>query len=363
MPAPVAPHVFDNITVEELQDYSLMPFDHMGKSDLKDIFPVRGFQRHTGTYRVYEVDAFTGNMFKLIDDKGVAPRATWGHSTQSFTIEAFGLRDDISDRDFVNEEEAIDLLQDTALFLSRNAVNSRATLLAKRLLATGIWGTDLTGQAAAVPEIVSATAFQQFNEAASDPLAVIDKILETLQEATTLRGDTIIMGRQVMTELKRNPQIQQWGLSNPVGGIAGGVENTLAIISQYTGISVDRIYVVDVVLNDTEATDTLADATLADLENRRDGKELTQGALNMKFLVGKSMLILHIGDTMMGKRSQGAASEIQWTGLYPGGEVANYKTKLFYDIPSEVTWIEGRYALDFIVTAPTLGVFLDAVIA
>ena len=368
---PVAnPHSHANYTIEELVDYSVQAFDSMGKYDVpENIIPVRSSKKDQGTYRVYEADAFQSNLFQALADCQVAPVATWGHTTQPYIIAPSGLRDKISDRDLVNEEESIDLFRDTALFLARNSIKSRNKAFADAFLTPGEWATDVTGKTAAPDDGVFNDAthgtnpleFQQFDQATSDPLALLDRLCEVMQLTTELRPDTLIIPRRVMTHLKRNPQINQYGLQNPVGGIAGGEEYTLNVIAQYVGLEASRIFVIDTVINNQ--TLTIDDATLADLENGQTGKKITQGAKNMEWLAEKNCLLMHIGDTNLGQRSMSAAAEFLWTGLYPKNERGNFKIKTYYNEEGEFTWVEARHAFKYQIIAPALGILLVDCIA
>ena len=362
----MANHDYTNITREELTDYSIQAFDNKGKYDVKIPCPQINSQKHTGEYRLYDTQAFNSNMFQAIADGGLAPLATWGHSTDSYLIEVFGLRDFISDRDVVNQEEAIQLASDTSLFLARNSIKQRNKAFLDVALDTAnasAWATELTGTTGAVADVINGSnQFQQFNEAGAEPLAVLDKVLETMLEATGLRGDTIILPRKVMTFLKRNDEINQYGINNPTGGIAGGDEYVINIIAQYTGIEASRIHVVEAVVDKAAITST--DSVEADHNNEDFGPKLTQAAENLGFMAEKRMLVCHMGDMGVGLRSQGAMVEFLWTGLYSGnGERGNFKIKTDYNANREGMYLEARQAFLFKVTAPKLGVLLKDVIA
>jgi hypothetical protein len=366
---PVAnPHSFTNYTIEELVDYSVQAFDSLGKHDVPEgIIPSRSSKKDQGTFRVYDTGAFKSNLFAALGDNQVAPSATWGHSTLPYIITPSGLRDRISDRDLVNEEESLDLFKDTSLFLARNAVKNRNAAFAAAFLTPGEWTTDITGVAAPAggdydgiidPVLLQ---FEQFDQATSDPLAIIDALMETMQSTTELRPDTFIIPRRVMTQLKRNPQINQFGLQNPSNGIAGGQEYTVNVIAQYTGLEASRIHVIDTVINNQVATTN--DATLAELENGNTGKKIVQGAEVMEWLVEKNCLLMHVGDTNLGLRSMSACAEFIWTGLYPSNERGNFKIKTRYDQDGEFTWVEARHAFKYQIVAPALGILLVDCIA
>lgn len=359
-------HAFDNITAEELTDYSVAEFDKAGKYDVKVPCPQINSQKHTGIYRLYDTQAFNSNMFQAIADGDVAPLATWGHRTESYLIEVFGLRDFISDRDVANEEEAISLSQDTALFLARNSIKQRNKAFIDVALDTanaGTWATELTGITGAVADVINGSnQFQQFNETGATPLAVLDKSLETMLEATGLKGDTLIIPRKVMTFLKRNDEINQYGINNPTGGVAGGDEYVVSIIAQYTGISADRIHVIEAVVD--TATITSTDSVEADHVNEDFGAKLSQGAESLAFMASDRMLLCHMGELNAGRKSQGAMVEFLWTGLYPGnGERGNYKIKTNYNVNREGLYMEARQSFLFKVTAPKLGILFKNVIA
>jgi hypothetical protein len=368
---PVNPHASTNITVDELTDYSVQAFDSLGKYDVpENIIPVKSSQRDQGKFRVYEPSAFQSDLFQALADCQVAPVATWGHTTAPYSINVYGLRDKVSDRDYVNAEEAIDLFRDTALFLARNGIKQRNKAFADAFLANAAgWSTKVTGVAAggfttAPPDGMFNPAeneFLKFTEADSDPLLLLDLLCEVMQETTEIRPDTLIIPRKVMTQLKRNAAINQFGLQNPVGGIAGGEEFTINVIAQYVGLESSRIFVIDTVFNDQSGA-TIDDATLAELEDGQTGKKITEAAADMKFITESNCLLMHIGDTNLGLRSMSACAEFLWTGLYPKGERGNYKNKMRYDEDGEFTWIEGRQAFKYQITAPALGILIQACI-
>jgi len=359
----MADHNFTNITTEELRDYSLQAFDAMGKYDVKIPCPQRGSQNHVGIFRKYETQAFNSNLFRQIADGELAPLATWGHTTDSYAITVSGLRDFISDRDVANEEEAINLSQDTGLFLARNGIKQRNVAFIDSHLATSVWDTELQGISTAVPEIINGSSeFQQFDQDASQPLAVIDKVLETMLTTTGLKGDTLIIPRQILTFLKRNDEINQYGINNPASGTAGGDEYTVNIIAQYTGIEASRIHVVEAVV-DTAAITEL-DATVGELNHENHGAKLSQGTADLQFIAPNHILCVHMGALNAGLRSQGASVEFLWTGLYSGtGERGNFKMKSNYNENREGLYMEARQAFVFKICAPALGVLLVDAIA
>ena len=364
---PVAnPHNAANYTIEELVDYSVAAFDSMGKYDVPEgIVPTRTSVKDQGTYRVYDSEAFKSNLFQSLSDNQYAPSATWGHTTEPYIIQPQGLRDRVSDRELVNEEEALDLFKDTAMFLARNAIKGRNEAFATAFLTAGEWGTDITGSDTApssgVLDVGATEEFLQFNDEVSEPLAVLDECMEVMQLTTELRPDTLIIPRKVMTQLKRNPQINQFGLQNPVGGIAGGEEYTVNVIAQYTGLEASRIFVIDAVVNNQ--TTTITNATTAELEDGYTGKKIAQGSENMEWVCEKNMLLMHVGDASLGLRSMSACAEFVWSGLYPQGERGNFKIKTRYDEDGEFTWVEARHAFKYQITAPKLGILLVDCIA
>jgi len=360
----MANHAFDNITTKELNDYSIAEMDIMGKHDLKVPCPVVNSQEHVGIYRIYDTQGFNSNLFQQIADGEVAPLATWGHTTDSFLIDVYGMRDFISDRDAVNEAAAIDLSADTATFIGRNAVKQRnSAWVEATMVDNSQWDTVLTGVSAAVPEVINGSSeFQQFDQAASEPLSVLDKALETMLEAVGLRGDTIVIPRQILTHLKRNDEINQYGISNPMGGVAGGDEYTINIIAQYCGVEASRIHVIDAVVD--KALITKVDATLGELNHENHGAKMTQAAEDLGFVSPNNILVAHMGSLSAGRRSQSAVVEFRWTGLYPSnGERGNFKLKSNYNENREGLYVEGRQAFIFKVVASRLGILLKDAIA
>ncbi len=367
----MAAHGLTNYTVEELTDYSVAAFDSMGKYDIPEgIIPQKNSQKDQGTFRLYDVDAFKSNIFAAIADNQYAPSSTWGHTNEPYIVSPSGLRDRVSDRDVINAgNTAIDLFRDTAMFLARNSIKSRNVAFATAFLTAGEWTSEPIGQNAAVTDGVfdqalnaGAGGFQRWDQAASDPLATLDALMDAMQLATELRPDTLIIPRVVMTKLKRNAQISQYGIQNPGNGIAGGELATINIIAQYTGLEASRIHVLDASYN--AATQTTTNASLADLENGNTGKKIALDSTAVPtWIAGKNVLLFHAGDTSLGLRSMTACAEFVWTGLYPAGEKGNYKIKTRYDEDGEFTWVEARTAFKFQIVAAALGILLVGVIA
>ena len=362
----MAAHSFINITADELPDFSVAEFDKDGKYDVKVPCPQIKSQRDTGIYRKYDTQAFNSNMFQTIADGELAPQATWGHSTDSYLIDVAGLRDFVSDRDYAKEEEAIDMTQDTSLMLARNAIKYRNKKFLDVALDTAnasTWATELTGTTGSVADIINGSnEFQQFNETGAQPLAVLDKAIETMLQATGLKPDTLIIPRTVMTFLKRNDEINQYGINNPTGGVAGGDEYVVSIIAQYTGLEASRIHCIEAVVDTAAITST--DTVEADHVNEDFGAKLTQGTESLDFMASDRMLLCHMGELNAGRKSQGAMVEFLWTGLYPAnGERGNYKIKTVYNENREGLHMEARVAFIFKVTAPKLGILFKDVIA
>ena len=162
--------------------------------------------------------------------------------------------------------------------------------------------------------------------------------------------------------MKRNDEVNQYGINNPISGIAGGDEYSKQIIAQYIGLDASRIHVIEAIVDKAAITST--DATLGELNHENAGAKLTQGAESLGFITPNNILVAHMGDMNAGLRSQGASVEFLWNGLYPGsGERGNYKLKTNYNENREGLYMEARLAFVFKIVASRLGILLVDAIA
>ena len=139
------------------------------------------------------------DKFSLPNDirgpKDKANQATWGSSTDSYACIDRALRDFLSDAIVGNSDAAIKPEQRTTAFLLDLLLNNWEKRVADLVMTAGNYASAF--------KTTLAGATQWSSYAGSDPIGVVD----TAKDACFMEPNTLIMGFDVWTKLKRHPQL------------------------------------------------------------------------------------------------------------------------------------------------------------
>lgn len=198
----------------------------------------------------------------------------------------------------------------------------------------GVWGTDLTGVAAAP----AGGQFLQWNDAASDPVGVIDTHMDAMAQQTGLEGSVLVLGRRVYRRLRNHPDIidrikyTQQGRINDANG-----RTALAAM-----FGVNQVLVPSAIRN-----------TAAEGETD-----------NFSWIMSDNDALLVHAAAAPGIDTPSAGYIFSWTGLL-GPNAFNTPSAVWRgrDDRAYSDWFHVRMAYDMQVVSPELGIFFNDAVA
>lgn len=325
-------------------------------------------------YYFYEPAYFMINQVAARAEGAEAAKAKYGVRRKSYTTTVYALKQPVTDETVANADGPVSrIYEDATAFITRQFLLNKEKQFAGTVLQAGnTWSTQWAGQQAAVTggdTVVHSSAFQQFDQATSKPLEVLDAAMEAVQLKSGLRPNTMVMTRETFTALKRNSTIKTTKLYT--NSNSGSDDAVLDTIANHLGLKPSRVFVLDAV---QQGAGTLASVDNSDAVVGNDTVQLidtnTEGygedsntAVAGTFVGGKGILLMYVDNKSNGMYSATAAVCCQWTGLYPdGGEMGNTVFKRYREEKYSAEFIEGRTAFSYHIVAPALGVYLHNVI-
>lgn len=237
-----------------------------------------------------------------------------------YLAEEWALEHTIDDRQRRNAATPFDLDESGTMLLEGKQMIREDRIWATKFFRTGVWTHDYqAGQ-----------HFTPFNDATSNPIAVIDQYKTAMARATGKMPNTIVMGANVHTALRTNDDIVD-RVKYTGRGIA-----TLAVLAEM--FEVDRVRVARGVYN------TAAEGADDDLE----------------FIVDENGMWIGYIEPTPRLDAPTAVARFGWTGLIPGatsqsgGVITRGRDDRAYS-----DWIHSRNAFDYVQVSADLGIFLE----
>ena len=128
--------------------------------------------------------------------------------TDSYFCDVWAIHKDIDDQLRANADSPIDLDGDATRYNALQLLMKLENIFVTDYFTTSVWtgaatGNDQTGVAGAP----AADQFRQWNDASSNPLETIARLMDEMQQKTGFRPNQLTMGAQVWTELSHHPDI------------------------------------------------------------------------------------------------------------------------------------------------------------
>lgn len=292
------------------------------------VFPMIPVQKQSDRYFEYTRDDWFRIEAQL---RGPATESAGSgfnvDNTPTYFADVFAVHKDVDDQTRANADAPIVLDRDATEYVTQQLLLKREKTWATTNFTTGVWGTDLTGVAAAP----AAGQFLQWNDAASTPVEDITNEGVNIASLTGFRPNVLVLSPRVFNTLKNHPDILDRIKYTQRGVVTADILAGL--------FEVDRVLV-------PWGVENLAAEGLA-------------GDFN--FIFGKHALLVY-SNPRPSILQPSAGYTFTWSGLLGAGAAGN-RVKSFRMEHLSADRIEGEMAYDQKVVAADLGTFFSNAIA
>lgn len=281
------------------------------------VFPDLPVSKQSDLYRTYPEEAFNRDQMRKRAPGTETAGIGYETSTSPYYCDVWGLHHDIDEQTEENADEEVDLDFEATELLSMQALINRERQWAQNFFQVGSW-TNETDQAQAW-DLGGAAAILEVIEAAS--LAMLER--------SGKRPNTMVLGPQVWSVLKNDPDLLDRINQGQTSGAAQVMRSTLAGLTE-----IPRIFVGESIY-----------------DSSAEGGTSSPG-----FIFGKHCLLMHVAPRP-GRYTASAGYTFSWRGL-SGSSVAGTRMSRFEDPKTRSRRIEIESAYAQVKIADTLGTML-----
>ena len=200
MPTPAELHPVEPL----LTNMSLAYMQELSAFLAGRIFPVVPVATSSGTFATYPKGSFWRDEMRPRPLGGEAEIADYTVGTDTYAVEEWAVKHRVDDRTRANALNPFSPDDDATFLLSQMAAINAERRWATSFFGTGIWGTDLTGVAAAP----AGGQFLRWDVSTSDPAHEIRTQSNTMEAATGFGGNVLVVGADVWLSIQNNAQIK-----------------------------------------------------------------------------------------------------------------------------------------------------------
>lgn len=261
---------------------------------------------------------------------GRPSQASYKVGEGSYSAREYGLEHVVDDRQRANTDDPIRLDENATTLLTQKNLIKQDRIWATKFFKTGVWTTDVEG----VASTPGALQFLQFDDAASDPVGVIDQYKDTMHELTGFMPNTLVLGADVKRVLRSHPDIA------------------------------DRIKYTQVGIADEDILGALFDVPMVRTA-RSIYNSAAEGATDsFNYIVDKKAMWLGYIEQNPALDSPTAIANFAWTGLIPGATNAmGGVIETGRDDRAHSDYFQGRMAWDLAQVSADLGIFFNDVVS
>ena len=293
------------------------------------VFPIVPVKKQGDLYFTYSRADMLRNEAAIRQYGAESKGGGYNVSSDPYYCDIVAWHKDVYPTERVNSDSPLQPDIDAAEYVSQKLILKRENDFQERFFATGIWGTEYDGAAAA-----SATERIYWSSTGSTPIEDIGNAQLVVQSSMARKPNTLLLGPYTFRALRDNAEIRDL-----IRYTQGPATPTPALLAQI--LDVDRVLVGSAVANAaaigaTEDTD---------------------------FILGKHALLCYT-EPSPGLRKASAGYIFSWTGLEGAGAFGNRMYKLPMDLLGLGTVrIEGEMAYDIELISADLGVFFNSIVA
>jgi hypothetical protein len=263
----------------------------------------------------------------------------WNVNTDSYFAHVYAVHKDIDDQLRANADSNFNLDSDSTKFITNQLLLKRDIDWCESFFKTGVWTTEYTGVASSP----TSAQFVQWNNAGSDPINDVAKWVIGFRQLTGYAPSVMVLGANVMQELKNHPDIID-RIKYTQRGIV--TEDLIAML-----FGVPKIVVAYATSTDPATTQPYNYANTAQ----------DNTAANFKFIANSKAAALYYAPDSPSLMTPSAGYSFTWNG-YSAGNSEGIKIKSFRMEHIASDRIEAEMTYDMKVVASDMGIFLaDAV--
>jgi hypothetical protein len=303
------------------------------------VFPKVPVQKQSDLYWRYSKTDWRRTDVERRGPSTESPGVGWNVTTESYFAHVYAVHKDIDDQLRANADSNFNLDSDSTKFITNQLLLKRDIDWCDTFFKTGVWTTEYAGVASSP----TSSQFLQWNNAGSDPINDVAKWVIGFRQLTGYAPNIMVMGANVMQELKNHPDIID-RIKYTQRGIV--TEDLIAML-----FGVPKIVV-------AYATSTNP-ATVQPYNYANTSADNTVG--NFQFIANSKAAALYYAPPSPSLMTPSAGYSFTWNG-YSAGNSEGIKIKSFRMEHIASDRIEAEMTYDMKVVASDMGIFLaDAV--
>ena len=162
------------------------------------VFPTVPVGKKTDVYFTFDKNDLLRDEMQRRAPGDESAGSGYGLSTASYSCDVFALHKDIDDDTRANSDNPLNPDRDATMFLTQQALLKREIQWVTDYFTINVWGTDVVGGS-------NFTVWS--NYAGSDPISDVDTGITAVMQNTGRRPNTMVLGYETFTKLKRHPDI------------------------------------------------------------------------------------------------------------------------------------------------------------
>ncbi len=299
------------------------------------VFPKVPVQKQSDLFWKYSKSDWRRTDVKRRAPGTETPGVGWNMDTDQYFCHVYGVHKDIADQERANTDSNFNLDRDATEFITNQQLLKRDIDWTSSYFKTGVWATERTG----VPGAPGAGQFQQWDQAASDPIGDVSRWMIEFRRLSGFAPNIAILGAYVMSALKQHPDIID-RIKYTQRGIV--TEDLIATL-----FDVDELYV--------------SYATVSDGPQMNDAKT-QDAAATFSFIGNQTGVLFAYSPPAPSLLTPAAGYTFTWSG-YLGGNGQGVRVKRFRMEHIASDRIEAEQTYDMKVVSPDLGLFLNSAVA
>jgi hypothetical protein len=303
------------------------------------VFPVVPVQLQSALYMTFPRGYFWRDQMEPRPLGGRPPRADYKTGQAGYFAIEYGLEHAVDDRTRANVVGPLVLDEQATTILTQASLIKRDRFWASKYFKTGVWAFDYEGVAAAP----TAGQFLQFNQAGSDPIALLDGIRDLMALQTGQTPNKLVLGVDVYRVLKNHAAFIERIKYSQKAVV------TTDLMAQF--FEVEEVLVARSIYNAKDETNVV-------------GAPGTEGGLSMQWIVDSKSMLLIYAPANVGLNMPTAGLTFAWTNLIAGAGNANGGViERYREGPNHSDIFQIRDAWDQGIVASDLGVFFHNAVA